>query len=94
MKQSYEVEIYGQRFTIRSDRPQPFVDRVVEMVNRRMKDVAGSSSEIAPMSAAILTAMNLAEELLETMDRQSSDNQRLETVVEKIDQELSSLLCT
>ena len=94
MKRSFEVQIFGQRFTVRSDKDPAFVDRVALLVDERMKALASASANVTPMTTAILAAMNLAEDLLALEDRLQSDQSRMEAVADRIDRELDSLLCT
>lgn len=63
MKRSYEVEILGQRFNIKSEESKEHVDRVVSYVSDKMKLISKDAKILSLHHAAILTLLNVADEL-------------------------------
>ena len=64
--QGVEVEIYGERYAIRGgDNPQQ-VKQVAEYVDRRMRELALGMRTATPAKIAILAALQLAHELMQT----------------------------
>ena len=57
------VEIYGQKYTVRSDDDAEHVERVAAYVDERMREVARASSQVTSLRVAILAALNIADEL-------------------------------
>lgn len=65
------VEIYGQKYTIRSNDDSDHVERVAAYVDERMREVASASSQVTSLRVAILAALNIADELFQERDSQS-----------------------
>lgn len=63
MKRSYEVEILGQRFNIKSEESKEHVDRVVNFVSDKIKTISKDSKALSLHHTAILTLLNVADEL-------------------------------
>ena len=66
MKKTYEVEILGQRFNIKSEESKEHVDRIVSYVSEKMKIIVKDSKTMSLHHAAILTLLNVADELFKS----------------------------
>lgn len=60
---SIEVDILGQKYTIKGDAPEEYMKMLAAFVDLKLKEVHGSSPNIAPLKAAILVSLNIADEL-------------------------------
>jgi len=60
---SIEVDILGQKYTIKGDAPEEYIKKLAVFVDLKLKEVHNSSPNIAPLKAAILAALNIADEL-------------------------------
>lgn len=65
MNNKVTVNIYGKDFTVGGDKPAEQILRIATHVDLRMKQVAGDEYNGPLSSLAILTAMNICEELFE-----------------------------
>ena len=65
MKKTYHVEIMGQRFSIKSQKTQSEVDRIVEYISDKMKKVSKIKRTLSLHDAAILTLLTVTDELFE-----------------------------
>ena len=64
------VEIAGERYTIRGEAEPGYIAEVARLVDDRMRDLSDVSPGVARTRLAVLTAINLADELLqERMNR-------------------------
>jgi cell division protein ZapA len=61
----YHIHVFGQSFQITSEKSEDFVRTVAAYVDRRMRERASASHTIMPLRVAIMTALGIAEELLE-----------------------------
>ena len=59
------VEIMGDRYTIRGDARPDYIAEVAGMVDGRMRELSGGKAGISRTRLAVLTAINLADELLQ-----------------------------
>lgn len=69
-----EVEIFGATYVIRGGQQPEYLNELAAEVDRRMRELAGHVTSPDPGRLAILTALNLADEL--TRSRTSWDGER------------------
>ena len=63
MSQAFEIEVYGHRYTIRGDGEESYVQELARLVDERMRTLAAHMKNATPMQLAVLTAINLSNEL-------------------------------
>jgi cell division protein ZapA (FtsZ GTPase activity inhibitor) len=65
LKRSVAVTIAGQRFTLKSDADEAYVQGLATLVDQKMRDVQrGAQGKLAaPHAVAVLAALQLADEL-------------------------------
>lgn len=81
-KRSIEVEIFGHRYTLKSEFPEEQVKRVAEYVDGKMKEVAEGTKSVDSLHIAILTALNIAQDYLQA---RGNTEQLLQQIEEKTD---------
>jgi cell division protein ZapA len=61
-----QVEIYGQRYSLRADEDtEPgYVEHVAAHVDRKMKEIAQSTPTVDSLKVAVMAAVNIADEYL------------------------------
>ena len=62
------VEIHGQRYPIRSGLDQEYVARLASYVDEKMRAAADSTPTGDSLRLAVLTALNIADELFRCRD--------------------------
>ena len=62
------VEIYGQKYPIRSTLDQEYVARLASYVDEKMRAAADSTPTGDSLRLAVLTALNVADELFRCRD--------------------------
>lgn len=60
---SVEVYILGQKYTIKGDAPEEYIQELAGYVTAKIKEVSDNSPTITPLKASILAAINIADEL-------------------------------
>ena len=64
-----EVEIYGSRYKVRGSSGPDEIRKVASYVDRRMREISDAAGgAITPLKAAVLAALNIAEELFEARE--------------------------
>ena len=63
MSQAFEIEVYGCRYTLRGDAEESYVRELGRKVDEQMHTLATKMKNATPMQLAVLTAINLADEL-------------------------------
>jgi len=60
---SVEVYILGQKYTIKGDAPEEYIQQLANYVQEKIKEVYNNSPSITPVKASILAAITIADEL-------------------------------
>ncbi len=60
---SVQVEIFGQTYTVQAGADPDYVRELAGYVDKKMRAVSQSAAAIDSLRAAVLTALNLADEL-------------------------------
>ncbi len=58
-----EVEIFGERYTLRSDDAPEHLHKVADYVDSKFRELMQLSPMLGPSKAAVLVSVNLADEL-------------------------------
>jgi len=83
------VEIFGQRLGLRSDSDAARLNELARFVDYRMREVADQSSSVDTVKIAMLTALNIADELL--TERELDQDARLKHLEEKAERLVAKL---
>jgi cell division protein ZapA len=69
-----EVEIFGQKFIIKSDEEQAYILKLAEYVDSKMHEVNEKLQLSTPRKVAVLTALNITHELF-SMKREMQEKE-------------------
>lgn len=79
------VEIFGQRLGLRADGDAARLQEIARFVDTRMREVADRSSSVDTVKIAVLTALNIADELFQERETDQDVRQkRLEKQAERL----------
>lgn len=91
MKKTYQVEIMGQRFNLKSEESQEHVNKVVNYVTDKMKTISKDSKTLSIHHATILSLLNVADELFQSRKEvdiyKTSLVQKTKNIIDLIDEE-------
>ena len=92
-KSLVRVSIFGHEYTVKAPANPEYIKEVAEYVSKRMKEVEkGLASDQSISRIAILTAMNIADELFSKKASSTIDTvdieDRIQSLVEYIDESL------
>jgi len=89
VKRTMEVSIMGQKFMLRSDSDDGYVQKVAKYVDGKIDEVVQNTKSVASLNVAILAAMNIADEYLKYQNQNTSKladiEKRISDLVELID---------
>jgi cell division protein ZapA len=83
------VEIFGQRLGLRADGDAARLEELARFVDGRMREVADRSSSVDTVKIAVLTALNIADELFQ--ERETDQDARQERIEEQAERLVSKL---
>jgi cell division protein ZapA len=75
---SIDVTILGQKYTIKGDASEEYIKKLAAFVDERMREVYNSAPGIAPLKAAILASLNIADELHKFKEDQEAITRNIE----------------
>jgi cell division protein ZapA len=84
MKRAVEVEIMGERLTLRTDAEESYVRNVAGYVDKKMQEVQKNTRPSAKASIAMLAALNIADEYQRLKDHYNMISQRLDRLLQKV----------
>ena len=61
MKRAVDVEIMGQRFTVRSDAEEVYIHEVAGFVDGKIQEALKTTRPVGRSNAAMLAALNIAD---------------------------------
>lgn len=98
MAKSIDVEIYGQRYSIKGDADPDYIKQIVRYVDERMRDLARGMQTATLSKLAVLTAINIAHQLFQAEQRLKQGEAEVERrtlhLMESIEQQLDSVRST
>jgi len=81
-KQKITVTVAGKNYTLVSNDPPAFVKRVAAFVDRRLSETE-TVTNLPSGQAAVLTCLNLAEDLLRAQDENTLLRKQMEQLTRK-----------
>jgi cell division protein ZapA len=85
-KRSIEVEIFGHRYTVKSEFPEGQVKQVAAYVDGKMREVAQGTKSVDSLHLSILTALNIAQAYLQEKGNNEEILQRIEEKADRLDE--------
>ena len=90
-KKIHKVQIFEEYYTLMSDDTESFVLKVAELVDMTMKEISRQTMITDSKKIAVLSALRIADQLLNCERNYTHDQQRRIALEHYIDQELSML---
>lgn len=96
MTKTTDVEIYGQRYTIRGEADEGYIRRLAGLVDGQMRQLAEGMNTTTPSRLAVLTALNLAHQLFEAEKKRTQGEadveRRMVSLMESIEEQVPTSL--
>ncbi len=77
-KNKVSVEIFGDEYTLKSDLPANYMKKLADYVDSKMQELSQKSSSLGVHKIAILTAINLSDEIFNLRRELKRVNAKLE----------------
>ena len=59
-----EIKVFGQVYTVKTDADEDHLQRVAQYVNEKIDEVVKNTKSVSSLNVAILTALNIADDLI------------------------------
>ena len=73
-----EIKVFGQTYTVKTDAEEEHIQRVARYVNEKMDEVTRNTKSVSSLSVAILTALNIADDLIREKEKRLALLQEVE----------------
>jgi cell division protein ZapA len=87
-----EIKVFGQTYTVKTDAEENHIQAVAQYVNEKMEEILKKTRSVSSLNVAILTALNIADDLLREKEKRKALLQEIEAkskdLAEKIDIEI------
>jgi cell division protein ZapA len=88
-ERSVEIKVFGQTYTVKTDAEEDHIQEVAKYVNEKIDEVLKKTRSVSTVNVAILTALNIADDLLKEREKRMIILQEIEVrskdLAEKID---------
>jgi cell division protein ZapA len=68
-ERSAEIKVFGQTYTVKTDAEEDHIQEVARYVNERMDEIIKKTRSVSTLNVAILTALNIADDLLKEKEK-------------------------
>jgi len=86
---SFTINIFGQKYSFRTDKDKDYVLEIAKYVNKKMEEAASNAKTVTTLNIAILAAMNIADDYfkirLEKEELIKEIHNRSKEIIDKID---------
>jgi cell division protein ZapA len=84
-----ELKVFGQTYTVKTEAEEDHIQEVARYVNEKMDEVLKKTRSVSTLNVAILTALNIADDLLKEKEKRITLLREVEAkskdLAEKID---------
>ncbi len=94
-KASIQVEIFGQSYSVHAGSDPDYIRELASQVDKKMRNISQSAASVDTVRAAVLTALNLADEchrLREDRGDPAAWRKRTEALVKELDVALKDVV--
>lgn len=67
-----EIKVFGQTFSVKTDAEEDHLQAVAQYVNEKMEEVLKKTKSVSTLNVAILTALNIADDLLKEKEQRKT----------------------
>ncbi len=73
-----EIKVFGQTYTVKTDAAEEHIQGVARYVNEKMDEVIKNTKSVSSLNVAILTALNIADDLVKEREKRLALLQEVE----------------
>lgn len=84
MKKVVDVEIMGQKFSVKSDADEQYIRAVADYVDEKVQGLAKTARPTAQFNVAIMAALNIADEYHQLKEKHETVLSRLNHLTRRL----------
>ena len=97
-KHTVRVKIYGTEYPIQAEADPAYIQKIAQYVDERMHEIPGDSTKQSLVGVAILTALNIADELYKERENKEQTitalDDQITDLIHRLEQALESPYAT
>lgn len=87
-----EIEVFGAIYPVRGDKDPEYLQELAALVDGKMREISRQVQTVDTGKIAVLTALNLADELVQCRQRQDGDWGNVQETVTALTDDLGKAL--
>lgn len=84
MKNTFEVTLLNQKFSLKSETDEKYVQRVADYVNKKLFDIQDKTKSVSSLNIALLAALNIADDFFKMKNGGKDKVQEAKTHMKEI----------
>jgi cell division protein ZapA len=84
MKRVVDVEIMGEKFTVKGDAEEDYIRMVADYVDDKVDELLKTTHVTGRLGVAVMTALNIADEYLQLKEQHQMVLNRLDHLVKRL----------
>jgi cell division protein ZapA len=84
-KNKVELRIAGKDYTVVGTEPEEYIQKVGHYIDKKMTDIMRASNKLSTSLAAVLTAINVADDFFKCRDSEAGMKKELKTAQEQLE---------
>ena len=92
MSSTVQIKVYGKTYTVKRAPKQIDLHELAKYVDSKMQELSYASAKTPPMDLAVLTALNIAQELMALKSEVQADQELLDEKAEAMARQLAEVL--
>lgn len=88
-EKTVEIKVFGQTYSVKTDEEESHIQEVAKYVNDKADEILKKTRSVSTLNVAILTALNIADDLLREREKRNMLLQEIESkskdLAERID---------
>lgn len=90
MSQVHNITLLNQKLSLRSNHGEGQVKAIADFVNVRLQEVMDKLHNVSSLNAALMTCLNMAEELFKHKAGKAQLEEKVSKMIEKIEHHLAN----
>lgn len=89
-KRGKEVQILGERYTIRGDAPDEYIEKLASYLDMKMRELREKASHIPYEKLSIMAALNIIDELFTLREPQEEIVKKIDKIIALLNKSIST----
>jgi len=93
MRKTFEVTLLNQKFQLKSESDEKYVQRVADYVNKKLFDIQEKTKSVSSLNVALLAALNIADDFFkmkhESKDKVHQARSKVREIIGLVDQQMN-----